>query len=271
MSFRKKPLVVMAALTAAVLLASGASARETPPACTPITAVPYTTPGPGRYCLTSTLTHTSTSVTAITVVKDVTIDFQGFTLQASDPKNNATAVAASNGGTLDIRNGTIRYFRSGIYQSAVADAFATVEDMNLIDIGALGMTIHRGRVARVNVVSDQYPAGSFRGISMSQGSIDDSYVEMYVGASLTAELMAIYCDYCRVQRNHVNLQTTNAVTGPNKSTGIRLATAGLATGNVVDHFYTGLLLGPSASFSNNVVNRAKIAYSGGTRLTGNAP
>lgn len=270
MSSRNRSSAVAAALTAALLVESDAGAREPPPSCTPITAVPFTTPGPGRYCLTSTLVYDA-SLFAIKAVEDVTIDFQGFALEASDPKNTANAITASDGGTLVVRNGTIRGFMFGIQTTAKDDTFALIEDMTLIDIGAVGMTIHRGRVARVNVISDGYPPGSFRGISMSSGSIDDSYVEMSVGAKSTENYLAIHCNSCRVQGNHVSLQTVNAVTGPNKSTGIRLMTSGLAAGNVVDHFYTGLLLGPSASFANNVVNRAKVAYSGGTRLTGNAP
>lgn len=113
----------LVAMVLAVVLC-GAAARADfyvvgaggPPVGTRITSVPYTISNPGFYYFGKNLTH-SDSGNAITVdANDVTLDLMGFSLTKSGAIGVNTGIYMNGRTNVEIRNGTLRGFNSGIYE-----------------------------------------------------------------------------------------------------------------------------------------------------------
>ncbi|MHB8070288.1 MAG: right-handed parallel beta-helix repeat-containing protein [Desulfobaccales bacterium] len=88
-----------------------------PPVGTKITSVPYTISNPGFYFLGGNLTTTGNGITVS--VDDVTIDLMGFGLVRGTTGGTGISMAGRN--NVEVRNGTLRNFATGIYESS-ADA-----------------------------------------------------------------------------------------------------------------------------------------------------
>jgi hypothetical protein len=84
---------------------------------TKITSVPYEIKNSGFYYLTGNLTY-SGSGNAITVNHDdVTLDLMGFSLTNSGAKGSTKGISMDGRTNVEIRNGTVRGFQFGVYES----------------------------------------------------------------------------------------------------------------------------------------------------------
>jgi hypothetical protein len=85
--------------------------------CTPITAVPFTIPAAGTWCLAQDVNATLASGKAITIAaNNVVLDLNGHRLAnvAAGPGTEASGVYAFQRTNITIRNGTVRGFKYGI-------------------------------------------------------------------------------------------------------------------------------------------------------------
>ncbi|PYM96555.1 MAG: hypothetical protein DME04_01560 [Candidatus Rokuibacteriota bacterium] len=85
--------------------------------CTPITAVPFTIPAAGTWCLAQDLNTTLASGNAITIAaNNVVLDLNGHRLAnvGAGPGTEASGVYAFQRTDITVRNGTVRGFKFGI-------------------------------------------------------------------------------------------------------------------------------------------------------------
>jgi hypothetical protein len=103
---------------------------------TKITSLPYTISNPGFYYLTGNLT-TGNSNNGITVDADhVTIDLMGFSI-APSVSTTWPGIMINNHSNVEVRNGTVRGFLTGVWQTADTTAG---NNTRVINIRALNNT-----------------------------------------------------------------------------------------------------------------------------------
>ena len=87
-----------------------------PPVGTKITSLPLNITASGFYFLSRNLVTSGDGITVS--VDDVTIDLMGFSMQRSG-STGGTGISMTNRKNVEIRNGTLRNFASGIYESSI--------------------------------------------------------------------------------------------------------------------------------------------------------
>ena len=105
---------------------------------TRITSVPYNISTPGFYYLSGDLTY-SGSTTAIAVnANDVTLDLMGFSLTNNGAVGSTKGINMYGRSNVEIRNGTVRGFNWGLYDSVVS---STTGQHRAINVRAYGNTV----------------------------------------------------------------------------------------------------------------------------------
>ena len=120
---------------AAVLLAPGFAAAQSPGCTFEFTSLPYTINSSGTYCLKNTMFTNLASGAAITVGGgyQVTVDLRGFALinAAAGPSSTAVGVQGSNKSNVTVRNGRIQSFRSGVTLDGPSSYSNVVENVQV--------------------------------------------------------------------------------------------------------------------------------------------
>jgi hypothetical protein len=164
---------------------------------TKITSLPYTILNSGFYYITGTLTYSGTG-NAITVSSDnVTIDLMGFSLTCTTVSNSSTGIRLDGRNNVEIRNGTVRGFYTGIY-----DKYGTGSNFRIINVRANDATTAQG----VGI----YLAGKNNLVKACTAS-NNGHIGILVNAGTISD--CVVCD--------------------NGNTGIRLFGPGSVIGNVV--------------------------------------
>ncbi len=155
-------LAFSAAGVVAVVL-SGAPGRAETTNCTAVTALPAVIGAPGVYCLTSDLSTSMTSGTAITIQSDdVVLDLNDHLLKDVPSifvlsPTQAVGIGAVGRHNITIRNGTVRGFNRGIYlqESYAHSSGHLIERVRTDQSGAIGIVVYGVQsVVRNNIVTN---------------------------------------------------------------------------------------------------------------------
>jgi hypothetical protein len=171
---QKKLWLLALAMVGAVLLSGTAAWADGefyviggggPPVGTKITSLPadgFTITKPGFYFLGGDLTYTGTSY-AITISTDnVTIDLMGCNLTGPGKSSGASAISTNNN-NVEIRNGTISNFQTGIFAHGVNNRASRIRVLNN---GSIGIWLgSNGLVEGCNSSSN------YQGIEVQSGTI----------------------------------------------------------------------------------------------------
>ncbi len=98
--------------------------------------IPLTISTPGSYYLTEDVTAAGTAITV--AVDDVTIDLSGFALVGPDSGTNC-GIYMSGRSNVEIRNGTVRDFYTGIYEGGSLGQDHRVIDVRFVSNGLRGI------------------------------------------------------------------------------------------------------------------------------------
>jgi hypothetical protein len=129
--------------------------------------LPYTINGPGVFCLSGTLTHTTNNSTAITINNNGTVgggavlDLGGYALVAGG--TGQTAISVTGNGGYVIRNGRVQGFATGI--SVAGGGNIRVEKMQ-VEAVTTGFALTGGTSV---VIEDTQVYDSFTAFSVSGG------------------------------------------------------------------------------------------------------
>lgn len=147
--------------------------------CVVINAVPYTVPGPGKYCLGTNLTFAGTAAKpkaiAITNLQRVTIDCNGYSITdaTADPAI-VTYGIHMHGGIATIQNCTLNNFNRGMQLSGHA---LRIEGNSLVGSRAMGLYLSGGAMSvRHNRIADtvgcypMYLMSASRSLGVVQGN-----------------------------------------------------------------------------------------------------
>lgn len=204
--------------------------------CTPINSLPAVIATPGIHCLKKDLATAMTDGAAITInANSVTIDMNGFKLGGLGGGLDSTAVGirAQNRLNIEIRNGTIRGFGTGIQLSANPAGGGgghIVRDMLIDGSGMTGVMFFgvRNSVLRDSRIFDiGYPENGFQaiGVYVTDGARDtviENNVISSVRSSASTVGVAVASAYrTRIAGNAIhNISGPGPVNGPNQSTGV---------------------------------------------------
>src|SRR5262245_31925308 len=145
---------------ALVLASLGVPADAETTACTAITSAPVTITVQGSYCLTSNISTSLSSGTAISInANNVTLDLNGFKLGGlgAGSGTQAFGIRAYERQNITIRNGIVRGFYVGILLQAASGSSISqghvLEDLVLdqntgvgIDVSGRGSAVRRNQV-----------------------------------------------------------------------------------------------------------------------------
>lgn len=199
----------------------------------PITSLPFTISTSGSYYLTKDLASSSTGI--FINANDVTIDFCGFIIVGPGTEINCFGTRMNGRSNVEIRNGTIRAFGYGIYESSNESRNLRILDMRVLYCKGSGIQLYgqahlvRGCTSAYNGINGSGSAvfgiggfsrstitnntvygnatsssSSFYGISCGEGSIvtDNNVTEN--GMSATAGVSGINAGYgCMISGNTV--------------------------------------------------------------------
>jgi len=197
-----------------------------------IKALPFTITAPGAYALTKSLA-TTTDTDGITVnANNVTIDFGGFGITGPGTTRNGIFIAYNNK-RVEIRNGFITGFDTGIRQAGIEDVTTRVINMKIYSNASYGININ----ARGNLVKDCTVEGSIIGIYTGVGST-------VTGNIITGNTMyGIFADFgCMISGNTVY---------SNPGTGIYAYPGGSIINNLINNNTGKGLDGSNSSLVNN--------------------
>ena len=232
---------------------------------TPITTLPFTIAASGNYYLANNLAYAGTAGNAITIsASDVVLDLQGHRLICGTPPSTAAVgIAAVGRNNLVIRNGSIVFFKTGIYLSGAASQRAIIEKLNLTSNRSIAIqTEGRGVIIRENTIlstgsgfaSGNLGTGVCATFSSGEGTrvINNDISDTYRPSSPS---IAVYCVGGIVQGNRIN----NTITGLD---GIKLS-KGICLDNCVMGFDAGIEAGSTVKSRRNTFYGCVTSVGGG--------
>jgi hypothetical protein len=135
---------------------------------TKITSLPYTITKSGFYYVGNDLTTTGAGITIN--ASDVTIDLMGFNLSGNGTVNGIWMSGRKN---VEVRNGTVRNFASGVFEDSVSSARHRIINVRVEGCNANGIWLN----GNTHLVKGCTVSGSTNGISIDTGTISGCQVE----------------------------------------------------------------------------------------------
>ena len=127
----------------------------------PISSLPLTISAPGSYYLTGNLSSSGTGITVS--ADDVTIDLMGYTISGG---GTGYGIYMSSRSNVEIRNGTVQGFHTGIYESSIDGEGHRVINIRAI-LNRFGIYLRSSG----NLVKDCTANGNvYHGIYVDEGS-----------------------------------------------------------------------------------------------------
>lgn len=168
--------------------------------CKTIKTLPAVIQAPGTYCIGQTLTTTAQAGALINIVSDeVTLDLNGFTLDASPAGSatEATAIYAAGVKSVAIKNGTIKGFSIAISIYGNGSQNILVENVKVVSgnlagivMEGNGVTIRNNQIYGTGGSSNSGYGIFFRG---SNGRVvDNDVIEMWAGSGANTNSIYIY-------------------------------------------------------------------------------
>jgi parallel beta-helix repeat protein len=198
--------------------------------------IPFTINESGSYYLTEDINSADTAITV--AADDVTIDLAGFTLAGPD-SGTIYGIYMSGRSNVEIRNGTVRDFHSGIYESSDSGQGHRVIDVRALSNGIRG--IYLG--SKNNLVKDCTASGNgtsatgyVYGIYASSGSTVTGNTVRDNGNSATSYVYGIYAYTGSTVTGNTAYYNGTSATG-SYVYGIKAGSGSTVTGNTA--YYNG--------------------------------
>ena len=251
-------------------------------ACVMITSLPFQITAPGKYCLNSNLS-TSTSGSAITIAADsVVLDLNGFNISGAPagPGSHANGIIVLERKTITIRNGTVSGFYNGIFLSGSNSAWGVIEKMRIQDVTFQAIRVEgKGHIVRnnnvVNTTGNPDAATGGNGSSVAIGAfgsrntiINNDIVDtVAVGTGIGVGINLNASDLSVVENNRI--VNTGGPVNP-FAVFIGSSTNVLAVGNRIIGAQIGIAYSNSTgSFRDNLALGCITPYQGGTNAGNN--
>jgi hypothetical protein len=135
---------------------------------TKITSLPYTITKAGFYYLGDSLNSTSDGIIVLT--DDVTIDLMGFSLSGN---SGGKGISMSGRSNVEVRNGTMRYFASGIFEDSASSSRHRIINVRVENCTTNGISL----IGNTHLVKGCTVSGGTSGIHIDTGTISGCQVQ----------------------------------------------------------------------------------------------
>ena len=255
-----------------LLLAAAAHADIIQPA-QPISTLPRVINKAGTYVVTGNLIVKGTSGAGISIRADhVILDLNEHTISNVLPKNefitHAQGVSVTGANEVQIRNGTLEGFASGIVTNTGSSTGHTlVEGITCTECSDTGINVSGDIVEVRNCRTDHCTNFGIMVTSNFATITGNEVLDTFDNTTTARGIEALISDGSVIRENRVE----NKLNGDVGISIFSAAGSNFAIGNTISGFTTGLEFanGSPGKYLNNLIQNCATHFSGGTPATGN--